>query len=334
MAVTWIAVFALLYYMKKVIVRIPKLDISGRWILITGCDSGFGNLMAKSFDARGCRVIAACYSIKGADELRAECSDRLITIQLDVSNDRSVADAFRQVQTHTNSLWALINNAGIQRNGLIDFSDMDDYTAVMNVNFFGGARMCKLFWPMVSAGSGRIINITSMLGRVALPGTSAYCASKFAFEAFTDCLRNELAPHNVPVILVEPGFFATPLLSTVQEEQRRRLDGLPQDVRKRWGEPFLAHLAKASGRVLKIGKPPQQVVDAVTHAVSAQRPKTRYMVGLDSWCLARLLSVLPTQVGDWAIRMIARHPPVTGVPKQIHADSMPLYSYQDIKPRL
>ncbi|XP_046560899.1 D-beta-hydroxybutyrate dehydrogenase, mitochondrial-like [Haliotis rubra] len=226
------------------------VDTQGKYVLITGCDTGFGNSLARLLDTKGLNVIAACLSEEsdGAKQLKTTGSRRMSVLQLDVTSDESVASCLQRVKTLCNKegLWALVNNAGILYTGDVEIQTMTIYRRVAEVNLFGMVRMCKAFLPLVRQRKGRVINVTSVRGLLAGPGHSAYVMSKFAGEGFTDCLRLEMRRFGVKVILVQPGSFGQSTgLFSVENVQRQKkayqqlIDSVDDEIRAGYGQQYL-----------------------------------------------------------------------------------------------
>ncbi|XP_046560898.1 D-beta-hydroxybutyrate dehydrogenase, mitochondrial-like [Haliotis rubra] len=226
------------------------VDTQGKYVLITGCDTGFGNSLARLLDTKGLNVIAACLSEEsdGAKQLKTTGSRRMCVLQLDVTSDESVASCLQRVKTLCNKegLWALVNNAGIQYTGDVEIQTMDIYRRVAEVNLFGMVRMCKAFLPLVRQRKGRVINVTSVRGLIACQGHTAYVMSKFAAEGFTDCLRLEMRRFGVKVILIEPGGYglSTGLFSVENVKQQKvvyqkLLDSVDDEIRTAYGQQYL-----------------------------------------------------------------------------------------------
>ncbi|GBN92043.1 Estradiol 17-beta-dehydrogenase 2, partial [Araneus ventricosus] len=179
---------------------------SSFWFL--GCDTGFGNALAKRLDSKGFHVFATCLFPTGAGamDLKASCSNRLHVLYMDVTKDESVKKAFEYVKEHLGSskLWAVVNNAGILKGFSVDFSSVDDFRDCIDVNFLGSVRVTKAFLPLLRQTKGRIVNVTSSSGEIPLPFFTPYTASKYAAVGFTDCLRFELDTWGISVVSIEP----------------------------------------------------------------------------------------------------------------------------------
>ncbi|NXY83146.1 RDH16 dehydrogenase, partial [Alcedo cyanopectus] len=168
---------------------VPRL--SEKFVLITGCDSGFGNLLARQLDARGLRVLAACLTPAGAARLREVTSPRLQTVLLDVTSSQSIAATASWVReiVGNHGLWGLVNNAGIATpTAPNEWLTKDDFVKVLNVNLIGLIEVTLSLLPLLRRARGRVVNVASVMGRVSFFG-GGYCISKFGVEAFSDSLR-------------------------------------------------------------------------------------------------------------------------------------------------
>ena len=170
---------------------------------------------------------------------------------------------------------------------------MQDFRDTMEVNFFSGVHLCKLFWPLIAASkNGRIVNMTSAAGKLATPGAGSYSASKFAFEGFSDALRKELKCWNVQVSIVEPGFHKTNIVTNMLPEMDKMWSSLPLEKKEAYGEEFFKNFRLLGSAANQFAGDPQNVVDAVKHAIGSATPRTRYPVGWDVFFLSPLF-VLP-----------------------------------------
>uniref|UniRef100_K7F658 Retinol dehydrogenase 16 n=1 Tax=Pelodiscus sinensis TaxID=13735 RepID=K7F658_PELSI len=171
-------------------------NLREKHVLITGCDSGFGNQLARQLDARGLRVLAACLTPQGAEKLRQATSERLQTVILDVTRSDSIAAvaAWVKVQVGDKGLWGLVNNAGVVHPvAPNEWLTKDDFVSVLNVNLLGLIEVTLSLLPLVKRARGRVINMASILGRLAFNG-GGYCISKYGVEAFSDSLRYPREP--------------------------------------------------------------------------------------------------------------------------------------------
>ncbi|ELW50935.1 D-beta-hydroxybutyrate dehydrogenase, mitochondrial [Tupaia chinensis] len=201
-------------------------------------------------------------------------------------------------------MWGLVNNAGISTFGEVEFTSMDTYKQVAEVNLWGTVRMTKSFLPLIRRAKGRVVNISSMLGRMANPARSPYCITKFGVEAFSDCLRYEMYPLGVKVSVVEPGNFiaATSLYSpeSIQAIARKMWDDLPEVVRQDYGRKYFDEkIARMQTYCNSGSTDTSPVIDAVTHALTAATPYTRYHpMDYYWWLRMQVMTHLPGAVSD------------------------------------
>jgi NAD(P)-dependent dehydrogenase (short-subunit alcohol dehydrogenase family) len=187
---------------------------------------------------------------------------------------------------------------------MVEWTSVATYRRVMEVNFFGLVAMTRALLPLLRRARGRVVNLSSMLGRIAIPSASAYCASKHAVEAFSDSLRREVWPFGVHVVLVEPGFARTPINEGTAASVRAAYDSAPASVRAAYGDALVATAPASVAALMKDALDPVVVVDRLVQAVQLECPPARYLIGNDAWALATL-NMLPAWLGDW----VAAHTP-------------------------
>ncbi|NWR00448.1 RDH7 dehydrogenase, partial [Paradoxornis webbianus] len=221
--------------------------VSDKHVFITGCDSGFGNLLARRLARRGYRVLAACLTPQGAESLRGDTAGTALrTTLLDVTRPDSIrraAEAAEWVHREVGEkgLFGLVNNAGVANPiGPTEWMDMEDFRRVMAVNAFGAIEVTLQLLPLLKRARGRVVNTSSVLGRISANG-GGYCLSKFCIEAFSDSLRRDMRHFGVKVSVVEPGFFKTNVtdLSSLEASLRQRWERLEPHTRSSYGEHFL-----------------------------------------------------------------------------------------------
>jgi NAD(P)-dependent dehydrogenase (short-subunit alcohol dehydrogenase family) len=249
-------------------------------VLITGCSSGFGLLSALHFARKGDRVFASMRDpAKGAalEEVARKENLAIEIVQLDVTDEQSVANAVRKVIDTAGRIDVLVNNAGIGAHGPIEETDDAEVREIFDTNFFGALRTIRHVAPkMREQRSGTIANVSSLAGRVPPPFGGVYSASKFALEAASESLYFELHPFGVRVLLIEPGGFETNIEQT-RRVARRFTEGSPYvDLERRFSEA-LTRLPAAAVR-----GDPQVVAEMVYNAVYDKEPKLRYLVGQDA----------------------------------------------------
>jgi NAD(P)-dependent dehydrogenase (short-subunit alcohol dehydrogenase family) len=248
-------------------------------IVITGASSGIGEACALHFDKKGFRVFAGVRKASDGEALRQKGSERLTPLIMDVTDPASLRAAAGSIDRKEIS--GLVNNAGIAVSGPIELIPIDRLREQLEVNVIGAVAAIQAFMPLLRQGRGRIVNIGSIGGRLALPINGPYSASKFALEAITDSLRMELREWGMHVAIVEPGAVRTPIWDKSMKRAQEMIDGLPEE-----GLDLYKHLIdrvrQAATDASRTAVDPAQVVEAVHHAMMSPRPKTRYVVGRDA----------------------------------------------------
>ncbi|XP_020662102.3 retinol dehydrogenase 7 [Pogona vitticeps] len=278
--------------------------LTEKYVFITGCDSGFGNLLARQLDTRGMQVLAACLTQKGAEELEKATSGRLKTTILDVTSTESVTAATEWVKgcVGDKGLWGLVNNAGIVvPTGPNEWLTKEDFAKMINVNLLGVVDVTLHMMPLVRKARGRVVNVASTSGRLASSGGN-YCVSKFGVEAFSDSLRRELHPFGVHISIVEPGAFNTAVVNVLEENYQKMWDQTPPDIRECYGQEYLDTYFKLCRQFSKkASKNLRLVTDCLEHALTSRYPRTRYSAGWDAKLFFLPFSYLPTSVADYVI---------------------------------
>ncbi|CAL1537395.1 unnamed protein product [Lymnaea stagnalis] len=295
------------YYFLDFFLRSFKVGhFEEKYVLITGCDSGFGQALAGHLDSLGFHVFAGCLTHVGREYLAKNCSKRLVTVLLDVSKTESVEAALELVKRtlpEDKGLWGLVNNAGILGNpSIIELCSKDDFLKVLGVNLIGMTEMNRCFLPLVRKSRGRVVNTSSIAGRLAA-GSMPYTVSKYGVEAYSDLLRRELKNRGVKVAIIEPGTFKTSLAD---------FERIKQTVKTAFDERANDDIKQAYGDILGNGEHHTEffkptpiissninlVVDAYTHALTSRYPRTRYTVGPDAKFILIPMSYLPTWLTD------------------------------------
>lgn len=275
---------------------------STRTVLVTGASTGIGEASALALDRAGFRVFAGVRRDADAEVLRSKASPRLDPVMLDVTDEASIAQAARAIGDAVGDagLAGVVNNAGISVAGPLEFLPLEDFRRQLEVNVTGQLAVTQAVLPMIRAGHGRIVFVGSISGKLSTPFLGPYSASKFALEALADALRVELRPWHVPVAVVEPGSIDTPIweksLALADEMERR----LPPAAHQLYGGAIEAVRAMAK-KTASRGIPASKVADAVLHALTAKRPKTRYPVGIDARIQGVLAGVVPDGLRDVVI---------------------------------
>ena len=266
-------------------------------VLVTGASTGIGRATALRLDALGFTVFAGVRKVGDGEALRAAASDRLKPLILDVIEHTTIAAAAATIAASQLPLVGLVNNAGIAAAAPLEFVPIDDFRHQLEVNVVGQLAVTQAMLAMLREAGGRIVNITSIGGLVAGPMLGPYHASKFALEAMTDTMRIELAPWGIRVAAIEPGQIATPIWSTAAVKADQMLAAMPAAARELYGRGIVG-ARKAAERAEKTGLPPKKVAEAIAHALTAKRPKTRYLVGSDARLVGRLVRHLPDRTRD------------------------------------
>ncbi|XP_061925839.1 retinol dehydrogenase 1 isoform X2 [Entelurus aequoreus] len=251
---------------------------------------------------------------KGAADLASSASPRLKTLILDVTDSESIRRARRFVSKEVGErgLWGLVNNAGRSTPiGPLEWMHLEDFTKVLEVNLMGVIEVTLQFLPLLKKGRGRLVNVSSVLGRLAIIG-GGYCPSKWGVEAFSDSLRRDMQQFGVKVSIIEPGFFRTNLtrLGPIEADLRRLWTRLPQEVKDSYGVTYLDEYLKCQDFSMRILASPRiaTVTRCMEKAVSARFPRTRYTAGWDAALLWLPLSYCPSFVCDFVLRLLLPPP--------------------------
>ncbi|XP_077184986.1 17-beta-hydroxysteroid dehydrogenase type 6-like [Paroedura picta] len=306
----YLAVLLVLYYFRRWYRERQTVEnLTEKYVFITGCDSGFGNLLARQLDLKGMRVLAGCLTQKGAEELEKATSDRLKTRILDVSSTESVAAAAEWAKgcVGDKGLWGVVNNAGIATPTCPnEWLTKEDFMTILSVNLLGVIDVTLQMLPLVKRARGRVVNVASVMGRLAMLG-GGYCPAKFGVEAFSDSLRREMLAFGVHVSIVEPGAFCTSIATKLQSSLKDAWAQLPADVKAQYGQEFFETFYRQMEDLLHSGSLDLSLVtDTMEHALTSCHPRTRYSAGWDAKLFYIPVSYLPTTVADY---LMTRHLP-------------------------
>jgi NAD(P)-dependent dehydrogenase (short-subunit alcohol dehydrogenase family) len=280
-------------------------------VVVTGASTGIGRATALYLDREGYSVFAGVRKQKDAESLEEVGSDRLTPITIDVTEERSIKAAEQTVHgaVGEEGLAGLVNNAGVGFGGPVEYIPLDDYRQSFEVNFFGQIAVTQAFLPHLRRARGTIVNIASIGGRIASPFMSPYNGSKFALEALSQSLRHELKPWGIDVVAVEPGSIATPIWDKAGERAAETQSSMPAEAKRLYGAQ-IRRFGELLEKTSKGGIPPEKVAQVIHQAISSERPKPRYLVGIDAKIAARMHGVLSDRGFD---RMLARR---TKMPKE------------------
>jgi NAD(P)-dependent dehydrogenase (short-subunit alcohol dehydrogenase family) len=260
-------------------------------VIITGASSGIGRETARRLSSGGFEVYG---TVRRADDAAGLRADGVTPVIMDVTDAASIAAAGRSVRAGLGGrpLAGLVNNAGIPAAGPLEFLPLEELRRALEVNVVGVVAVTQAFLPDLRRSSGRIVNLSSVSGRLALPFMGPYAASKFALEAISDSLRRELLPSGVKVIVIEPGSVRTPIWDKIRPADWERYRDTPY-------APLLPLLRDQALAGFERGLPPSAVADAVYRALTTKRPPTRIMVAKHKLRF-RLLELAPDSLLDRA----------------------------------
>ena len=262
-------------------------------VLVTGASSGIGRVTCLYLAEKGYTVVGTSRSLERLAGLFEDAEARGLRVwgvELDVNSDESVESVMPGLIEQFGGIHALVNNAGFGVWGPIESLSIEELKLQFEANFFGVVRMIHATLPgMLERGSGRIVNISSVLGRIGTPFNGAYVSSKYALEGLSESLRAEVAPFGVKVALVEPGLFET----NFQKNQLKAA---------RAGDPALAYAPyirrydERHGRFERLAANPIKVARVIEKAIGARRPSFRYPVSAEAWAVTVGNRVLPERV--------------------------------------
>lgn len=266
-------------------------------VLITGCSTGVGEATAWRFLRAGHPVYATA---RDTDSLTALAAAGAVALRVDVTDEASMADAVKRIESEHGAVGILVNNAAYGIQGAVEVTELDDVRGEFETNFFGLVRLCQLVLPeMRSRRTGRIVNVSSMGGHFSLPGAGPLHASKYAVEAVSDALRLELRGFGIRVAIVEPGPIRTPFPSKINAT-------LPPATGGPYDDFHAAVEARVSAayeqRALSMALSPEKVAQVIERAAKSSRPRARYPVGI----MARGLIAMSHYLPDFAVDAVTR----------------------------
>jgi NAD(P)-dependent dehydrogenase (short-subunit alcohol dehydrogenase family) len=280
-------------------------------ILITGASTGIGKACALYLDSRGFNVFAGVRREADGNALRENASDRLIPVIIDITDSESIDSALNFIsgKVGDTGLAGLVNNAGIvTASGLLEFLPIAEIRSLLEVNLIGHIAVTQAFLPLIRKGHGRIVNMGSIAGIMPQPYLAPYSASKAALKAITDSLRLELKPWSIPVSIIEPGIVYTPMWDKAETVAEIKAKNFPQEAFDLYSSTInsVVEILKNKKRIKMVAVSIDKVAKTVARALSAKRPKTRYIVGWDARLAAFLTWALPNRAIDWLAMMFWR----------------------------
>jgi NAD(P)-dependent dehydrogenase (short-subunit alcohol dehydrogenase family) len=283
-------------------------------VLITGTSTGIGEAAARLLAEREWTVFAGVRKAEDGDRLKAQLSGDVRPVILDVGQRDDISRVIGELESElgSNGLQGLVNNAGIGVGGPFEYLTEDEWRWVFEINFFGVIALTLAAMPLLRAGRGRVVHIGSIGGRIASPGLGPYAASKFALEALAESQRTELALSGSPVrvALIEPGEVKTEIWTKADSDADEIEQRYDDEGRRRY--QWLSDMSRGfidEGRTK--GVRPVKVAETIEHALTADRPKARYIVGQDAKVAGHVITKLPDrvrsaagkfQIGRWEAR--------------------------------
>lgn len=279
--------------------------------VVTGASSGIGRATALRLAADGYHVLAGVRQPADADAL---ASAGVEPVFLDITDEAHIASVVSRIaQDSGRPLRVLVNNAGVAVNAPVEVLELDDWRQQFEVSFFGQVALTRALLPALLDSRGRIVNVTSVGGRIALANYAAYSAAKFAMEAVSDSLRREVEQFGVRVIKVTPGAVSTNLTARGLAASARVTAAMTPEQHRRYDRLIDAFVEQAEG-FARDGVAPEQAAAVISRAVAARRPRTRYTIGRDGAMFTAASRMAPDRMLDAVLRrqneMLAarRHP--------------------------
>jgi NAD(P)-dependent dehydrogenase (short-subunit alcohol dehydrogenase family) len=278
-------------------------------VVVTGASTGIGAACALDCAGRGMTVFAGVRDHRAGEALAAKGGPSLIPIMLDVTDESSIMRSVEVVQrvVGEGGLGGLVNNAGIVIGSPLEVIPLPQLRKQLEINVIGQIAVTQAFLPLLRRGRGRIVNMGSIAGRGTIPLLGPYSASKYALEALTDALRMELQPWGIQVSIIEPGAIATPIWEKSAKEAEDLEASVGEEAKALYGEAVI-RIREAIAQAAQRAIPPEAVVRAVHHALTASRPHTRYLVGADAKLRAWMVKWLPDRVQDRVLAWALKYP--------------------------
>ena len=265
-------------------------------VVVTGASTGIGEATALRLKPLGFDVLAGVRKDQDAERLR---SLGVTPVRLDVTDTDSIASARAEVEEASDGrLAGLVNNAGIAVAAPLEYIPIEQLRNQLEVNLIGQVAVTQALLPFLREARGRVVNVSSIGGRIAMPLAGPYAASKFALEAVSDSLRRELRHLGVEVVVVEPGGIKTPIWRKGNAAAAEMLRDAPAEAEQLYGRLIEAIRAETVKIEQERGLPPSAVAEVIGTALTASKPKTRYLVGRDAKLRAAIAKRMPDRAMD------------------------------------
>lgn len=323
-----IVAILVVYKIVDTVIRWPRVpDIGDKYVLVTGTSSGLGRQCVKHLDRIGCHVLACARSEKGESELKNQCSDRLRLVRLDIADPKSIAQVLEQVTAilpKGRGLWGLVNNAAVSgKRGRFEWLSPDDFREANETNLYGLIRLTTTLLPLIKRERGRVVNVSSFGGRVAMPYAVPYSVSKFAVECLTDAWRLSLKQYGVHVSVIEPAGFSTAInsLEATQASLDYTWSFVPDQVKREFGEEYFQSYSKYYHTTLP--KPDtlarlDEVARVYEDALFCRFPRPRYVKNAYTDAIL-IVPFLPEWIQDYIVNKA--FPMYNAVPAVLRTDS-------------
>ena len=277
---------------------------------VLGASSGLGEACAHYLSRVGFHVFAGVRRPEDGERLRTAATGRLTPVIVDVTDEGSVRAAVHEVTRRAGAggLWGLVNNAGIAVTAPLECVPGELMRRQLDTNVTGQLRAIQGFLPLLRTGAGRIVNVTSGLGNIAVPYLGTYAAAQFAKEALSDAMHRELAPQGIPVVVVQPGAILTSLWDKISADGNRALDSVPALVQKLYRDTFPQFMDANEASARGSRTCPDHVARVIFRALVARRPRTRYGVGRDATGSRLLARLMPDRAIDRILACIVTSP--------------------------
>jgi NAD(P)-dependent dehydrogenase (short-subunit alcohol dehydrogenase family) len=273
-------------------------------VLVTGAGRGIGRTITTHLAAQGWDVYAGVRKEADGASVAAEAPERIHPVLLDITSAEDVAALDKQLPDR---LDAVVNNAGLAVGGAVETLDLDDLRYQYEVNVFGQVAVTQAVLPRLRESKGRVVFVSSVSGRISTPLTGAYNSSKFALEGLADALRLELRPWGIAVALIEPAQTDTALWQDAEATLEAEVAKLSPEHRAMYA-PHIDGFRKIIPLSQKMAGPPSSVATAVRRALTARKPRARYVVGVGPKVQVRMTSATPTRMRDAVLRRVFRIP--------------------------
>ncbi len=270
-------------------------------ILITGASSGIGKYSAELLAKRDWIVWAGYRKETDRKRLLQTGLKRIKPIKIDVTDEKTIIKAKEIIIKSKTPLHALFNNAGVALGAPVEALDIQEIKSLYEVNFFGVIRMTKTFLPLLRESSGRIINMSSMSGRICFPFMSPYSSSKYALESLSDGLRREIKGQGVKVAIIQPGIIKTAIWEKSITKSKKAIEN--SEILDIY-QPALDKFLNKSENNDRYAVPIEKLGKAIIDAAENKKPKTRYLVTKNNLVIKIMLKILPDKTKDFLLKLI------------------------------